>query len=68
MTDAAVVFVAVFGLVAAVAERDVALASGRALIFFQPVPAASLVFVVVAFHADRAFARHVVPAAHRPLC
>ena len=59
---------AVFGLAAAVAEHAVAVASGLALIFFEPVLASALVFFVVAFPADRAFALPGVLAAHRPLC
>ena len=113
MTVAALVFPAVFGLVAVLAERDVAVVSGLALIFFEralvaafvfpavvglasvlaerdvavasdlgPIVAArapavvvffvvAAVFVLAAFHADRAFALFAlpaVPAAHRPLC
>jgi hypothetical protein len=66
---AAAGLVSVFALAASVlAERDVPVVSGLALIFFEPVLAADLVFVVVAFHADRAFALPAVLAAHRPLC
>ncbi|HSO75055.1 MAG TPA: hypothetical protein VLU47_09465, partial [Blastocatellia bacterium] len=43
-------------------------ASGLALIFFEPVLAAAHALVVVAFHADRAFALPAILAAHRPLC
>ena len=71
MTAAALVFPAVVGLVAVLAERDVAVVSDLGLTVVARAPAAVVfgaVFVLAVFHADRAFALPAIPAAHRPLC
>ena len=69
-----VVAVAVFGLASVLAEHDVAVVSDLGLTVVARAPAAvvfsvvAAVFVLVAFHADRAFALPAILSAHRPLC
>ena len=61
MTDAVVVSLAVFGLASVLAERDVAVVSGRGLIFFErALVAAPVVFAVAVFGLASVLVEHAV--------